>query len=233
MAKRSERGVEQSVRGWLNPRPITPQNALQREYLCCIEESPITIATGYPGTGKTYIPARVAAEMFKRGEIKNITLIRPNITSSKSMGYYPGTKNEKMMQWLAPVIGALQAEFSMSTLNTMMAPEINTLTMTPLELIKGLSLNDSFIIVDEAEDLTLKEIKAILTRIGENSKIVLCGDIQQCALSHSGLCAFLRLREQDKRMQNLIGVVDFNDPAGIVRSIACKEIILGFERAGL
>ena len=100
-------------------------------------------------------------------------------------------------------------------------------------MIKGLSLNDTFIIVDEAEDLTIQELKSVLTRIGYNSKIVLCGDIQQCALSHSGLCELLRLREQDHRWQDLIGLVDFNNPAGIVRSTACKEIILGFERAGL
>lgn len=234
MGKKTDRGSNNSNRGsWEHPRQMEVQNSLQRHYVNCIEESSITVATGYPGTGKTYIPARIAAGMFKRGEISNITLIRPNISSSKSMGYYPGTKNEKMSQWLAPVLGALKEEFTSYALNTMMTPENNNLTMCPLELIKGLSLNDSFIIVDEAEDLTMAEIKSVLTRIGTNSKIVLCGDIQQCALAHSGLCALLRLREQDKRLQDLIGFVDFNDVNGIVRSVACKEVILAFERAGI
>jgi len=214
-------------------KPLLPQNRLQQEYLDCIRELPITIATGYPGTGKTYIPTRIAAGLLKRGTINNITLTRPNVTSSKSVGYYPGTKNEKMTQWLAPVLGALKEEFTHTELNYMIHPEINRVSMCPLELIKGISLNDSFLIVDEAEDLTIKEIKAILTRIGHGSKIVLCGDIQQTDLHYSGLEALLQLREQDQRLKDIIGYVNFNDKDGIVRSLACKEVILGFERAGL
>jgi len=234
MKKRSNRSDESCCRSsWIYPKPLQPQNKLQAHYLNCIYESPITIATGYPGTGKTYIPARAAADLFKRGEITNITLIRLNITSSKSVGYFPGTKNEKMSQWLAPVLGALREEFSNAALNQMMAADPNQVTMCPLELIKGLSLNDTFVIVDEAEDLTLKEIKAILTRIGQNSKIILCGDLQQSDLHNCGLNTFLDMRENDDRLMNLIGCVDFNDKGGIVRSAACKEVILGFERAGM
>lgn len=219
--------------GWEYPRPLQVQNHWQQTYVNCINDSPITVATGYPGTGKTYIPARLAAGMLKRGEISNITLIRPNVTASKSMGYYPGTKNEKMSQWLAPVLGALKEEFTMAGLNSMSAPERDQLTMCPLELIKGMSLSNSFVIVDEAEDLSIKEVKAILTRIGTNSKIVLCGDLQQADIQHSGLGQLIQLRGKDTRMQNLIGLIDFNDTSSIIRSTACKEIILGFERAGL
>ena len=214
-------------------KPLLPQNRLQQEYFDCIRELPITVATGYPGTGKTYIPTRIAAGMLKRGIIENITLTRPNVTSSKSVGYYPGTKNEKMTQWLAPVLGALKEEFTHTELNYMIHPEINRITMCPLELIKGISLNNAFLIVDEAEDLTMKEIKAILTRIGHGSKIILCGDIQQTDLHSSGLQELLDLRNQDRCLQNIIGFVNFNDKDGIVRSLACKEIILGFERAGI
>ena len=218
---------------WENPKPLQGQNELQEHYIRCIQESAITIATGYPGTGKTYIPARIAAEMYKRQEISNITLIRPNVSASKSMGYYPGSKTEKMTQWLAPVLSALREEFTNYALNSMMNPETNALNMCPLELIKGLSLNKSFIIVDEAEDLTIKEVKAILTRIGYGSKIVLCGDIQQADIRESGLSKFINMLEQDSRLRSMIGLVDFSDKKMIVRSPACKEIILGFERAGI
>jgi len=235
MAKRQKNTIGHPCNCMDAPRakPLCAKNALQQHYLRCIAESPIVIATGYPGTGKTYLPARVAAGMLKEGMVGNITLARPNVSSSKSMGFYPGTKNEKMTQWLAPVLGAMKEEFSMRTLEYMAKPEIGQLSMCPLELVKGLSWDDTFIIVDEAEDLTIAEIKAVLTRIGVNSKIVLCGDMQQTHINKSGLKILLDLMKTDIRLRNLIGHVDFNDASGIVRSPACKEIILGFERAGI
>ena len=234
MAKKSTNTECKPCRsGWLFPKPLVGQNVQQREYINCINESPIIIAIGYPGTGKTYIPARMAANMLKSGTINNITLVRPNVTASKSVGYYPGTKNEKMAQWLAPVLGALKEEFTLGCINGMTSPERDQVTMCPLELIKGLSLNDSFVIVDEAEDLTIKEVKAVLTRIGTNSKIVLCGDIGQSDLPNSGLKKLIELRSADQRLANLIAFINFNDKCSIVRSTACKEIILGFERAGI
>ena len=194
---------------------------------------PIVVATGYPGTGKTYIPTRIAAEMFKAGLISSIMLSRPNVTSSKSVGYFPGTKNEKMTEWLAPVLGALKEEFSHFTLKGLLHPETGDITMCPLELIKGLSLQNTFMIVDEAEDLTIEEIKKVLTRIGNGSKIVLCGDTDQTDIRQCGLVKLLKMRESDHDLQSVIGHVDFSNPGTIVRSAACKKIILGFERANL
>lgn len=135
---------------------LEPKNQLQHAYMQCIKESPIIIATGYPGTGKTYIPARIAAQMLKQGYISNITLTRPNVSSSKSMGHYPGSKNEKMQHWLSPVLGALKEEFPLRTINLMASPEMNKIIMCPLELVKGLSWNDTFMIADEAEDMTIE-----------------------------------------------------------------------------
>jgi len=215
------------------PKPLQAKNRLQQHYIDCIYESPIIIATGYPGTGKTYIPVRMAAAFLKAGKIQNITLTRPNVSSSKSMGHYPGSKNEKMQNWLAPVLNALKEEFPIRSIVFMANTDNGQITMCPLELIKGLSWDNTFVIVDEAEDLTIEEIRAVLTRIGTNSTIVLCGDIQQTNIRNSGLSTLLKMREYDQRLQNLIGYADFNDSAGIVRSTACKEIILGFERANL
>jgi phosphate starvation-inducible PhoH-like protein len=214
-------------------KQLLPMNQLQKHYIDCINESPITIATGYPGTGKTFIPARIAAAMFKLGRIKNITLTRPNVSSSKTMGHYPGSKNEKMQNWLVPVLGALTEEFTMREINWFSQPEQNQITMCPLELVKGLSWDDTFVIVDEAEDLSIAEIKAVLTRIGNNSKIVLCGDVQQAHVRDSGLAKFIQMMNQDQKLKDFIGYVHFNDPSHIVRSPACREIILGFERADM
>lgn len=215
----------------LNPPPLVPKNNAQKEYIDSINRYPVTVATGYPGTGKTYIPARLASEMYKLGMVETIYLIRPNVSSSKGIGYVPGTKNEKMSQWLAPVLGALQEEFTQIALQSMTNPVTGTIIMCPMEYIKGLSLDNVFVIVDEAEDLTIKEIKSVLTRIGKNSRIVLSGDIDQTDLYKSGLGTFLNILEADERLQTTVRSVDFDDVSYITRSPACREIILGFDRA--
>ena len=99
-------------------------------------------------------------------------------------------------------------------------------------MVKGLSWKNTFVIIDEAEDCTLRELKAILTRIGINSRIILCGDLSQSDLGDSGLAELLRMREADDRLHEFIQHIDFNDPSTIVRSNTCREMILGFERAG-
>lgn len=212
--------------------PLKPKNAFQVQYLNAIEDSPITVATGYPGTGKTYLPARVAASWYRQGRIDSIILSRPPMSGSQSLGYFKGTVEEKMQAWLAPVLGALQEEFSRGELDYLIKDPINRISFVPLETIKGSSWKNAFVIIDEAEDLTLKEIKSILTRIGANSRIVLSGDIGQTDLAYSGLSELLNLREADERFGRHISHVAFDDPAAIVRSDTCREIILGFERAG-
>lgn len=215
------------------PGLVHPQNPLQEHYLNCILECPVTIATGYPGTGKTYLPTRMASQMLKAGEIESIILMRPNRSSSKSMGFYPGTKNEKMGEWLAPILGALQEEFTAEGIQQMSDPQCGNLLMVPLELGKGLSLDNAFIIIDEAEDLTLKEVKMILTRIGDNSRIVMCGDTDQTDIGNPGILQYLDMVEYVTEFKNVTGTVKFDKAQYIVRSAACKEIVLGFERAGI
>ena len=212
--------------------PLTSKNALQADYITCIKDCPITVATGYPGTGKTYIPARIAAHLYKTGQIDNIILSRPPVSASNSLGFFKGTKEEKMKQWLAPVLGALKDEFSPGELSYLLKEEVERVTFVPIEVVKGQSWKNSFVIIDEAEDCTLKELKSILTRIGANSRIVLCGDVGQTDLRRSGLAELIDMCKGDARLRKHIQHVDFNDPATIVRSDMCREMILGFERAG-
>lgn len=214
------------------PSPLKPKNTLQAEYIDSIQNNTITIATGYPGTGKTYIAARIAASWYKQKRIDQIILTRPAISESASLGFFKGTLEEKMQGWLAPVLGALKEEFSPGELEYLVKETVNRVTYVPLEIIKGSNWKNCFTIVDEAEDCTLTELKAILTRVGTNSRLVLSGDIGQSALYKCGLYDVLEMKAVDERFGRHIQHVNFNDPAAIVRSNECREMILGFERAG-
>ena len=231
MGKRRDKEFGDNVHFQKKAPPILePQNQQQSEYMHSIRTVPYTIATGYAGTGKTYIPVRMACDFYQNKDIRKIVLARPAVSQSKSLGFFKGTKEEKMQNWLAPIWSTLLEVFSESKLMTMI--EYNELEFVPLETIKGNSWKDSFIIIDEAEDCTLKELKSILTRLGTNSTMVLCGDIGQADLRNSGLSQLLSLMEKNNRLGRMIDHHAFDDADDIVRSEACKEIILGFEETG-
>jgi phosphate starvation-inducible PhoH-like protein len=235
-AKRKQKSAPcQSVERtyFLNPPQLEAKNNTQQQYIENIRDFPVVIATGYPGTGKTYVAARIAAQMYRSGLIEQIFIARPAVSTSKSVGAFPGTKNEKMCEWIAPVMGALQEEFSYSYLKALMNPETGTINVCPLELIKGRSLDNTFVIVDEAEDLTVKEVKSVVTRIGKNSVIVLSGDVGQKDIAVSGLAQFATMCATDQKLSKIVAHTAFTSPDTIVRSAACRELILGFERASL
>lgn len=237
MAKKSREPRKQTretkVEASFRPSPpLKAKNPAQAHYMDTIQESPITLATGYAGTGKTYIPARMAARWLKQSRVESIVLSRPAISESQSLGYFKGTVEEKMYGWLAPILGALKEEFSPGELDYLIKDTVQRITFIPLEVIKGYSLKNAFVIVDEIEDCTLKELKSITTRIGANSTMVLSGDITQSALDHSGVQQLLDMCAVDERLARHISHVAFNDASAIVRSDTCREIVLGFERAG-
>lgn len=215
-------------------QPLEPMNQAQSEYMQMIKTSPITFATGYPGTSKTYIPTRMASLWLKQGAIDKIILMRPAVSASASVGFAKGTHEEKMRHWLRPILGALQEEFSYGQLGYMMKEDVQRIDFVPLENVKGNSWKNAFVIVDEAEDCTMAELKSIVTRLGTNSTLVLCGDIAQCDLeSKSGLQQFLSYRANNARLQQAIAYMDFNEFDDIVRSEICKQIVMGFSELGL
>ena len=211
---------------------LKAKNRLQAQYIEAMESTPITIATGYPGSGKTYLAGRMAGAWLKERRVDTIILARPAVSTSESLGFFKGTIEEKMQGWLAPVMGALKDEFSPGELSYLIKETIDRLVFVPLEVIKGYSWKNSFIIVDEVEDCTLKELRSIVTRIGVNSRLVLSGDISQTDLASSGVAELLTMRKHDNALARHIAHINFNDPSTIVRSDTCREMILAFERAG-
>lgn len=209
---------------------VKPMNDLQAQYIRLCQEVPIVIATGFAGTSKTYIPTCIAAEKWYLGEINKIYLVRPAVSSSKSLGYFGGSLVEKSKNWLAPILDTLYEKLGRNVVD--LAIENGDIEPVPLETIKGRSMKNCFVIVDEGEDLDVGEFIKIVTRIGENATMVFAGDILQSDLKVlNGLSLAIEMHKEDTNLP--WGFVDFNRPSDIVRSKAARESILAFRRKGL
>ena len=211
--------------------PLKPKTEVQSNFIHYINSAPITIATGHAGTGKTYIPTRIASLWLKQKSIDKIVLIRPAASASNSLGFFKGTKEDKMTQWLQPILSTLKEEFSPGQLSWLMGEDVGKIEFCPLETAKGNSWKNAFIIVDEAEDCNLKEIKTLMTRIGEDSTMCICGDISQVDIQRSGVGEFLKIRDKSKLLQRSVKHVDFSDYDDIVRSSVVRNVIMGWDEA--
>ena len=158
------------------PFYITPKNQNQDYLMRSIEQKVLTVATGPAGTGKTYCAGMIACKLLLKGEVNNLVLTRANVPTGRSLGHFPGTVEDKMTPWLAPLVNVLKEGLGKGDVDCRMGKSIH---VQPLETIRGQSFANSVILVDEAQNLTMDEIKAITTRIGENSKLVLMGDPAQ------------------------------------------------------
>jgi len=225
--KRSEK-VEKSFKAL---PPLAPQNQLQSEYIHAIKSHPFIFATGHPGTGKTYIPTRIASLWLKQNAIDKIILVRPAASASNSLGFFKGDHIEKMKMWLQPILSTLKEEFSPGQLEYLLSEDIGRIEFVPLETAKGSSWKNAFVIVDEAEDCNIKEIKTLMTRLGQNSTMCICGDINQVDIECSGVGEFLDLREKSHVLKNSTDHIDFCDYEDIVRSDAVRNVIIGWDLA--
>lgn len=207
--------------------PIVPMNKKQEEYMYSINCNPLTIATGYAGTSKTYLPTAIACDMLKVGSVEKIILTRPNVSESKSLGFFSGDLNSKMKNWLLPVLDVMVERLGTGMVDYCIGK--GQIEFVPMEVIKGRSFNNAFVIADEAEDLTYQEVKKVITRLGLDSKLVLAGDITQKDLrGESGLAIALDMAKNNTQLG--CGWVDFNEPRDIVRSETVKKWILGFNK---
>lgn len=136
----------------------------------------LVLALGPAGTGKTYVSGMVAARALLDGSHNKIILSRPNVPTGRTLGHFPGNIAEKMSPWLAPMMNVLRQALGSEDYEARFGKSIQ---IQPLETIRGCSFDDAFILIDESQNLTLEEIKALTTRIGENSTLVLMGDPNQ------------------------------------------------------
>lgn len=161
------------------PAPLKPSTAAQKVLLKKLrqEHHDITIATGPAGTGKTYLATRVAVEKLQAGDYAKIVITRPNVSSGDDLGYLPGTLTEKMAPWTRPIVDVLNECFPVNIVNQMIQSEI--VEIAPIAFMRGRTFKNAIVIVDEAQNCTPEQMKMIMTRIGENSRMIITGDIEQ------------------------------------------------------
>ncbi|MCW2335584.1 phosphate starvation-inducible PhoH-like protein, partial [Rhodoblastus acidophilus] len=196
---------------------LRPLTYIQKEYISAIQSADQVIVLGPAGTGKTFIASTMAADMYDSGKINKIILTRPNVAAGKSIGFFPGDLNEKMAPWMAPVIDVLTKRLGPGVFDT--AVRNGNIEVTPFETMRGRSFEDAFVLLDEAQNTSPTEMKMFLTRVGENCKVVINGDIQQSDLREtSGLAKAIHMV---KRYMLPIPIVEFTVD-DIVRSSLCK-----------
>ena len=199
-------------------RSIRPKTANQKRYVDAIEDHTITFGIGPAGTGKTYLAMAKAVSALQAKKVNRIILTRPAVEAGEHLGFLPGTLNEKIDPYLRPLFDALHDMIDIETIPRMMQSGI--IEVAPLAYMRGRTLNDAFIILDEAQNTTPEQMKMFLTRLGFGSKMVITGDVTQIDLpngQHSGLrvvrdilkdiddIAFLELTADDVARHRLIG----------------------------
>ena len=199
-------------------KSIRPKTANQKRYVEAIDTHTITFGLGPAGTGKTYLAMAKAIQSLQAKEVNRIILTRPAVEAGEKLGFLPGTLSEKIDPYLRPLFDALHDMIDIETIPRMMQSGI--IEVAPLAYMRGRTLNDAFIILDEAQNTTPEQMKMFLTRLGFGSKMVITGDITQIDLpngQHSGLrvvrdilkdiddIAFLELTAEDVVRHRLIG----------------------------
>lgn len=203
---------------------LVAMNDTQQRYISALQTHNQIIVTGFSGTGKTFIAASHAANLYANQKIDRIIITRPNIAVGKDLGYLPGTLEEKYTPWIMPVLDVLEQQLGKNVVETGM--KNGNIQMVPLSVMRGRSFNKSFIIVDEAQNLTIHEMKMLLTRVGKECTIVINGDIKQSDINQqSGLSKILHLA---KKYNMDIPTIEFGVD-DIVRSDICKQWIIAFE----
>jgi len=205
-------------------RAIAPKTQGQRDYVQAIATTDIVVSIGPAGTGKTYLAVAKAVEAMARKRVKRIILARPAVEAGESLGFLPGDLQAKVDPYLRPLYDAL--EDMMPAERVQKALEQRTIEIAPLAYMRGRTLNDAFIILDEAQNATGAQMKMFLTRLGVNSKVVVTGDKTQVDLpkrEDSGLIQIERI------LPGIEGIVFcYLDDADVVRHRLVREIIKAY-----
>ena len=207
---------------------LLPKTDKQREYIEALRKAPQVIVMGPAGTGKTWCAATKAAQLYEAGIVDRIILTRPNVASGRSLGFFPGTLEEKMGPWCVPFMDVLEKHLGKEAVAC--AIKNGNVQVVPFEVIRGRTFDNAFVLLDEAQNTTIQEIKAFLTRIGENTQVVVNGDIAQSDLRvESGLKRIIDLI----RKQGLpVPIIEFGLD-DIVRSDICAMWVRALYKEGL
>jgi len=207
-------------------KPIVAKTPTQKLYVDTIKKNDITFGIGPAGTGKTYLAMAVAVSYLKENKVNRIILTRPAVEAGEKLGFLPGTLTEKVDPYLRPLYDALYDMVDADKANDMLEKKV--IEIAPLAFMRGRTLNDAFIILDEAQNTTREQMKMFLTRIGFGSKAVVTGDITQIDLpkiSQSGLVEAVKVLEDVEG----IGFTKFTEK-DVVRHPVVQKIIMAYEK---
>jgi len=200
----------------------------QRDYLAHIRGGDLTLGIGPAGTGKTYLAVACAVEALQADRVRRIVLVRPAVEAGERLGFLPGDLTQKVDPYLRPMYDALYEMMGFDRVARFM--ERNVIEVAPLAFMRGRSLNDSFIILDEAQNTTIEQMKMFLTRIGFGSRAVVTGDVTQTDLpagKQSGLSHVVEV------LRNVQGVAfTFFDAQDVVRHPLVQRIVQAYESHG-
>ena len=206
-------------------RPVIPKSQTQKEYIDAIRSSDMVFGIGPAGTGKTYLAMAMAVAAFSKGKVDRIILTRPAVEAGEALGFLPGDLAQKVDPYLRPLYDALHDMMQFEKVSNLI--ERGVIEVAPLAFMRGRTLNDSFVILDEAQNTTSEQMKMFLTRIGFSSKAVITGDITQIDLpvgKPSGLV------EAKDILQGIEGIkFIFFSKKDVVRHGLVQKIIKAYE----
>ncbi len=208
-------------------RVITPKSVAQKAYIDAIRNHDIVFAIGPAGTGKTYLAMAMGVAALLKQEFARIILTRPAVEAGEKLGFLPGDLAEKVNPYLRPLYDALHDMVDFDRARKML--ERGTIEVAPLAFMRGRTLNDSFVILDEAQNTTPEQMKMFLTRLGYGSKAIITGDVTQIDLPAGKISG---LKEAQHVLRDIAGIkfVRFSE-RDVVRHRLVQDIITAYERA--
>lgn len=206
-------------------RSITPKSRTQKEYIEAIRKYDMVFGIGPAGTGKTYLAMAMAVSALSKGKVDRIILTRPAVEAGEALGFLPGDLAEKVDPYLRPLYDALHDMMRFEKVSNLMQQGV--IEVAPLAFMRGRTLNDAFIILDEAQNTTSEQMKMFLTRIGFNSKTVITGDITQTDLPDNKPSGLIETKNILRGIEGIKFV--FFSKADVVRHKLVQEIIKAYE----
>jgi phosphate starvation-inducible PhoH-like protein len=208
---------------------ITPKSVVQKEYIDAIRTYDMVIGIGPAGTGKTYLAMAMALSFLMKKEVQRIVLTRPAVEAGEKLGFLPGDLYEKVNPYLRPLYDALHDMLDFDQASKLV--ERGIIEVAPLAFMRGRTLNDSFVILDEAQNTKPEQMKMFLTRMGFGSKVVITGDITQVDLPDGKQSGLIQIQDVIKKIQG-IKFVYFSEQ-DVIRHPLVQDIIKAYEEAEL
>jgi phosphate starvation-inducible PhoH-like protein len=218
--------VESGKQRSFGKKVVAPKTMMQRRYVDAIERHDLVFGIGPAGTGKTYLAVAMALSAFMAKRVSRIILTRPAVEAGERLGFLPGTLQEKIDPYLRPLYDALHDMIEVEKIEKLI--ERNTIEVAPLAFMRGRTLNDAFIIMDEGQNTSPEQMKMILTRQGFNSKMVVTGDPTQVDLPYGTRSGLTEAIEVLRGVEG-IGFVQFDD-RDVVRHSLVQKIVKAYER---